>query len=220
MKRLSLLIIVALLGFASCGQQQQLGVGHNSGISCNSGGQVVVSASNYGQAKYSLNGAPDVSFTGGFSLVLNGNSAQHVVITADDWPTQDLTAGPCVQPTTSTTKVTVPDSTTTTSTICVDCVPNTVRDNPTTTTTTICVDCIPTQNSTIPSSTTTTSSVPDGTTTTTCPLCGTTTTTTTIRGVTTTTTVPGIPTVVSVPGSPTTSIVFVPAPKDGLPVTR
>jgi hypothetical protein len=208
MKRVIFLCLVMLGLVAACGQQSDIGPGHSASISCGRDGQVHISVSNYGEAVRVVDGGIEQPFHGGFTMELSGTSRHTIVITADDWPTFNESAGPCVQPTTSTTeKVTVPDSTTTT-TICVDCIPNTnvtIPDGTTTTsTTTTCPDCVP---NTQAAPTTTTGTPPSS-------------------GATTTTVVTP-PVITTVPkGDPTTTTQLsappVPqptAPVKGLPVT-
>lgn len=157
--RTALLVILMAIAIVACGQRSSIAPGHSVSLRCNSAGQVVISATQYGSGAYSLNGAPAVPFTGGFNLVLSGTSAQHIVVTADDWPTFDQTLGPCEQPTTSTIPRTTAEQTTTTEDKCPndDCIPNTVAA----TTTTVA----PTTSATVATTTTVASSTSTSTTT-------------------------------------------------------
>ena len=188
----------------ACGSPQAIRPGHTAGISCGSDGMVHASASQYNGGTYQVNSLEPVNFQGGFSFPLDGTKAWTLTVTANDWPTFTGSAGPCQQSSTTTT-------------ICVDCVPNTnigggsttTTTGASTTTTSVCVDCVPNTNA----ATTTTTSCP------TCvpppppPPSGSTTTSLVVPP-------PAVSTTTTRPDSTTTSIVRVTAPPpEGLPVT-
>ena len=96
----TMVVVIAGL-FAIAHRSESRAAGHQAGIICQDG-QVLVGAITYvNGGKYSIDGAPFVSFNPGFGPIpLSGNARHHLVVTATDWPTFDDYAGPCIEQTT------------------------------------------------------------------------------------------------------------------------
>jgi hypothetical protein len=199
------LLALAVVGLVACGRASPDAAGHDVDAECRADGQVHVTASSWSDAHYSVNGGALVAFDGGFQLTLSGATEQTVVVTSPHDPTQTVSAGPCVE--TTTTKATTTTAPTTTTT-CPDCVPNTNANTTTTgatTTTAATTTTLPATTTSVAAGSTTTTT---GATTTTAA----TTTTTGPPGVTTTTLPPtftfGAATTICIVEVPTIRIEF------------
>jgi hypothetical protein len=106
----TMVVVIAGL-FAIAHRSEPRAAGHQAGIICQDG-QVLAGAITYvNGGRYSIDGAPFVSFNPAFGPIpLSGNARHHLVVTAPDWPTFDDYAGPCVAPTTV-PQTTIPQTT-------------------------------------------------------------------------------------------------------------
>lgn len=106
MNRRTQLAALGLIVAAAVIVPSHMAAAHNASLACQADGRIKFTADSYGAGSWSVNGGSPHTFSGGFTVFLPGDTAVRGVIVAPDWPRFDQTAGPCVQPTTTTVRAT------------------------------------------------------------------------------------------------------------------